>query len=101
LNNTGGLLAVGQNKLLKYFMDKMSLELSYAALKEMSSKSPALYYMLFLIHWLKKFKGMPNFSLLRSCIIRNVNIVLLRPDLELSKQFLHDLNKMRKEELNP
>jgi hypothetical protein len=100
LNNTGGLLAIGQNKLARFFMEKMPLELCYASLKEMSSKSPALYYVMFLIHWLKKFKGQPNSNLLRQCIVRNVNIVLLRSDLELSKQFLHDLNKMRKEELS-
>lgn len=99
LNNGGGLLTCGQNKLIKYFMEKLPLELCYASIKEVSSKSPAPYYVMFLIHWLKKFKGHPNYSFLRKSIVRNLNIVLLRSDLELSRQFLHDLNKIRKEEL--
>lgn len=101
LINTGGLLEVGEKKLLKYFLDNMPLELCYAALKEMSSKSPATYYMLFVIHWLRVFKGKPNYSFLRACIVRNLNLILIRSDLELSKQFLHDFNKMKKEELSP
>lgn len=56
LNNTEELLGVGSKKLLKYFMEKMPLELCYASIKEISSKSPALYYMLFIIHWLRVFK---------------------------------------------
>lgn len=81
LNNGGGLLTAGQNKLALYFMEKVPLDLCYASIKEMSARSPAPYYVLFLINWLKRFKGQPNSHLLRQCIVRNVNLVLLRPDL--------------------
>lgn len=100
LTGSCGLMAIANNKLAIYFMDRLPLELCYASLKELSAKSPAPYYVMFLIHWLKKFKNQPNSMLLRQCIVRNVNLILLRNDLELSRQFLHDLNKMRKEELS-
>lgn len=72
----------------------------FFSIKEMMARPPATYCMLFVIDWLTKFRNDQLGTPLRYALIKNLNIVLVRQDLELSKQFLIDLIKF-KEKLSP
>lgn len=55
----------------------------------MSLGNPSKYYVVFMKSWFsQKFQGEEELRTLKSTIIRNMNILLLRSDVELNKHFI-------------
>ena len=84
------VLTIDNSKLISYFLKVIDFELAYILSKEMSIRTPSKFYFLFFMAWLEAFKTKSKFPSFKASIVRNVNIVLLRGDLELSLQFIND-----------